>query len=177
MSEKFLLPCECGQSVVVERRQAGSIVNCVCGRPLEAPTIRGFEKLARADEEQEQLPPIWGLRQGLVFLGLFIALPAFAFAIFLYTQLPTLNESNITQYINQISPVESWALWRLYSDGMPKNPSPDTLAAIRGIQSLWLKINLALIAGVIGLAISASGFLVRSTATPARKPDQRSRKK
>lgn len=170
MSQKHLLPCECGKSVEVERRQAGTTVTCVCGRPLEVPTIRGFEKLAPASTvEEEVLPPLWGLRQGLVFLGLMLALPAFTFAIYLYNQIPTLNENNIEQYVNQLTPVESWMLWRMYAEGMPKTPSPDTAAALRGIQSLWMKINLALLLGVVGLAISASGFFVKPAGSAAGK--------
>jgi hypothetical protein len=163
MSEKYLLPCTCGQNVVVEQRQAGTTVRCMCGKSLEVPTIRGLEALAHADEVEKDLPPLWGIRQGLIFLGLVIALPAFAFAIFVYTRLPTLNETNVEQAIMALSPTQSWLLWKAYADGMPKTPAIESVAVIRGIQVLRRWIMLGLIVGVIGLLVSAGGFLVKPT--------------
>lgn len=179
MSEKYLLPCVCGQMIPVEQRQAGTTVTCTCGKILEVPTIRGFAKLSQVGETKEDLPPIWGLRQGLVFLGLVIALPAFAFAIFLYSQLPTLNENNIEHFVKQLSPVESWALWRVYSEGMPKAPTPDTQAVIRSIQATHRQIYGGLILGVIGLLVSAWGFfLVKRPGAPDQQAQRKpSRKK
>ena len=158
MSDKFLLPCSCGQAVVVEARQAGATVNCGCGKSLEVPTIRELARLQRVEGVEEVLPPLWTLRQGMIFLGLAIALPAFAFTIYLYTQLPTLQESSIDEHVKQLSPIESWALWRVYSEGMPKAASPQTKAVIAGIHSLQRWINVGLIVGVAGLLLSAGAL-------------------
>jgi hypothetical protein len=175
MSEKFQLPCECGQNVIVERRQAGTSVACVCGKSLEVPTIRGFSSLARIEQAEEELPPIWGLWQGLVFLGLMIALPAFAFSAFTYRQIPTLNETVVYEDTMRFSPAETWMLWRMYEPGMPKNPSIHSVAAVRGIQSMRLRINIGLIIGIVGLLVSAGGLVVRSQTAKAQRRSRASR--
>jgi hypothetical protein len=175
MSEKFLLPCECGQKVVVERKQAGTTVTCVCGKSLEVPTIRGFAELVRHDVAEEDLPPIWGLWQGLVFLGLMIALPAIAFSLFIYRQAPTLNETALYEHTMQFSPFETWQLWQMYEPGMPKSPSIHSVSVVRGMQSMRLKVNIALIVVAIGLIVSASGLVVRARSRNPKKPVRVSR--
>ena len=167
MSEKYLLPCTCGKSAVVERRQAGTTVSCECGKPLEVPTIRGFSALSLAERQEPEPPPLWGLWQGLVFLGLMIALPAFAFSLYEYRQIPTLNETLVEEMTMRLQPADSWYMWKVYEQGMPKNPSIESVAVIRGIKTLKLWINIALVIGVGGLLLSAAGLVVRSTAKKA----------
>jgi hypothetical protein len=164
MSERFLIPCECGKSVVVERRQAGTSVPCECGKSLEVPTIRGFAKLAPAPGQQEPPPPIWGLRQGLVFLGLVIAVPALVFAGYIYLNLPKLTEHYqlLEQEIEKLPPQHTWAIWRLYEEGLPKTPTPSSLAVQLGYGRLTRSMNIALGIGCLGLLIAAAGFLVTS---------------
>jgi hypothetical protein len=169
MSDKYLLPCNCGQTVVIEPRQAGSMVTCVCGKSLEAPTIRAMTHLSRAEVEEE-LPPLWTLRHGLIFLGLAIAIPAFVFASYLYYQIPTLQDSDYEEYIMQFTPAQSWALWQIYSHGMPKSPSPETRAMIEGIQSLHRWITLGVAIGIAGLFISASAFLIPKQGSEHQRP-------
>lgn len=163
MSERFLLPCECGQSVVVERRQAGTSVSCRCGKSLDVPTIRGFAKLTpAAEQEQQPLPPIWGLRQGLIFLGLVTAIPAFVFAGFLYFSLPKLTQHYdlLEQEIEQLPPQHTWAIWKMYEQGMPKGPTPTSVAVRFGFARLSRNIVIAMIVGGLGLLIAAAGLLV-----------------
>jgi len=167
MSQKFLLPCSCGEHVVVEPRQAGTQVTCTCGKPLEVPTIRGITKLAPASDQSEVEPPIWGLWQGLVFLGLMIALPALAFGYYQYRQIPTLNETMVKEHTMHMEPAQTWYLWKVYEQGMPKVPSVESAAIIRGIQTMRMWINIALGVAACGLLISAAGLMVRWTRPPA----------
>jgi hypothetical protein len=173
MSEKYLLPCSCGQKVSVERRQAGSSVICSCGKELEIPTIRNFAHLEKVESETESLPPLWGLRQGLVFLGLVIALPALAYAGYVYSQLNTL-ETDFLQIVGQstmdFTPAQSVMLWNMYKDGMPKAPTPYSARIVEAIQSLKRTIGIAGVIAIVGLLIAASGFLVKSA--PAGKRPQ-----
>jgi hypothetical protein len=66
---KYLLPCPfCGTTIPVESGQAGQILHCTCGKPLEVPTIRGLQKLTPVADEK--LPAVaWTRRKGLLFLG------------------------------------------------------------------------------------------------------------
>jgi hypothetical protein len=167
MSEKYLLPCECGKSVAVERPQAGTQVTCVCGRSLEVPTIRGFAKLERAEVRTESLPPIWGLKQGLIFLGLVIAVPAFVYGAYLYPKMHTLSDEVVKHsaaYFDRLTPLDSYLVWKQYSEGMPKNPSIQTQAVHRGIQALQTHIKVSVIVGILGLLIAASALFVKKPA-------------
>jgi hypothetical protein len=171
MSERFLLPCECGQAIVVERPQAGTSVTCTCGKSLEVPTIRGFAKLAPASDQVEaSLPPIWGLRQGLVFLGLVIAVPAFVFTGFIYLNLPKLTEHYqlLEREIEQLPPQHTWAVWKMFEQGLPKAPTPSSLAVQLGYSRLHRNMNIAIGIGVLGILIAAAGLLVRPKPTPKR---------
>ncbi len=169
MSHQYHMPCACGRHVVVENRKAGTRVVCACGNSLEVPTIRAIAQLARADQVEEVLPPVWTLRQGIIFLGLAIALPASAFTIYLYLQLPTLQESTVQGVIQQYSPAQSWALWQIYLQGMPKAASPETKAVIEGIHALQRWIHLGLVVAILGLLVSASAFFVGK---PKHAPNQ-----
>lgn len=161
MSDQFLLDCPCGKQVQVTRSQAGSRVECACGKSLEVPPLRKLVHLPPVDNIVAAEGPIWNLNRGLIFLGAVIALPALAFCAFLYYSLPQLSESNIERYVNEISPVESWVLWRFYEDGMPKQPSPHTQAMLKGIDDTWRHIKLALIVAAIGVAIAACGLFLK----------------
>jgi hypothetical protein len=161
MSDKFLLTCSCGQVVPVTRSQAGSRVECSCGQPLEVPPLRKLVHLPPAKVTATAEGPIWNLNRGLVFLGAVIALPALAFAGYLYYGLPQLSESNIVEYVDRISPAESWVLWRYYADGIPREATPHTQAMLKGIDDIWRKINLALILAAGGFIVAACGLLIR----------------
>lgn len=168
MSERFLLPCECGKSVEVERRQAGTSVSCSCGKSLEVPTIRGFARLVPvADQETSTPPPIWGPRQGLIFLGLVIAIPAMVFAGYLYFNLPKLAEhyQYLEQEIEHLPPQHTWAIWRMYENGMPKGPTPTSLAVRFGFARLTRNINIAVGIAVLGVLITAAGLLFTGKST------------
>jgi hypothetical protein len=175
MSEKYLLPCSCGLKVSVERRQAGSVAHCSCGKAIEIPTIRGFVHLEKVESEKEILPPLWGLRQGLVFLGLVIALPVLAYAAYIYSQLNTLEKdflAMVEESTMEVSPAQSVMLWNMYKDGMPKAPTPHSLAIVNAIQSLKRKVGIAAVVGIVGLLVAASGFLVKSASAGNRSKPQ-----
>ena len=76
MTARYLLPCACGQKVVVEPRQAGGQVRCTCGRSLEVPTMLKMAKLQRAEPWPETQRPTsrWGWHQSIILLGIAILL-------------------------------------------------------------------------------------------------------
>lgn len=48
MSKQYLLPCRCGNEVIVDSTQAGETVACSCGEQLLVPTLRGLRGLKPA---------------------------------------------------------------------------------------------------------------------------------
>jgi hypothetical protein len=65
----YLLACKtCGNEIPVSTGQAGQTLQCRCGTPVEIPSIREMRELPVA-EETSSGGPVWGLRQGLFFLG------------------------------------------------------------------------------------------------------------
>jgi len=65
---KFYLPCECGESVVIEPRQAGQTASCECGASLAIPKFRDISKLKPVEETQQQAAR-WSPLQGAMFAG------------------------------------------------------------------------------------------------------------
>ena len=85
---KYLLPCTCGESIVVEVSQAGQRIPCKCGKTLEVPTMRAIRELAPAMEENakaavKQRPAqTWSQTQGTVFgIGALLAVAGVAAAM------------------------------------------------------------------------------------------------
>ena len=73
MASDYLLPCTCGRTHRVSSRQAGDTVACACGASLEVPTMRELSRLEPAATGTPVRQKVWGLRQGLMFLGSVIA--------------------------------------------------------------------------------------------------------
>ena len=84
MSKQYLLPCSCGNQIVVEPTQAGETLSCSCGQQLVAPTLRQMRTLAPAQPTSAQRPSraahpaprgrFRGLGFGISFLVLILAL-------------------------------------------------------------------------------------------------------
>ena len=86
MSVRYRLPCKCGQTVLVERSQAGLSVNCSCGTQLEVPTIRGLAQLELVQSAPDKLG--WTAQYGLLLIGALIAVVAGSAAAWRVTRLP-----------------------------------------------------------------------------------------
>ena len=46
---RYLLPCSCGQSIVIDTIQAGQEVRCSCGQSQLVPTLREIRQLPEAE--------------------------------------------------------------------------------------------------------------------------------
>jgi len=75
MSQQYLLPCSCGQTVRVVTAQAGGQVTCGCGKALPVPTLRGLRELQPAPPlANKNTSPGWSPAHGLIFSsGLVVA--------------------------------------------------------------------------------------------------------
>jgi hypothetical protein len=74
MSQLYLLPCSCGQSMRVATAQAGGEVVCSCGKRLHVPTMRGIRELQLAPPEKAaKHAPGWSRIHGVLFAAGLIA--------------------------------------------------------------------------------------------------------
>lgn len=78
VSNLYLLPCSCGKTSPVEVSQAGDSVRCECGQTLQVPALRSLRELEPAGQ-QTAVAHDWGFRQGVLTLGVLIAV-SFALA-------------------------------------------------------------------------------------------------
>jgi hypothetical protein len=80
---QYLLPCACGQTVRVEAAQAGGRIDCVCGKELIVPTLRGLKALEPAPVDQTAARRAagrqWSRLQGWMFsVGVMLAVLSLA---------------------------------------------------------------------------------------------------
>lgn len=92
MSQQYLLPCTCGQTVRVGNAQAGGQVLCACGKSLDVPTLRGLRQLEWAPAEVTKKTALrWSPAHGATFaLALSLAVAGAATAayhLFYYSML------------------------------------------------------------------------------------------
>jgi hypothetical protein len=115
---KYLLVCpSCGATTPVGVGQAGQSVECVCGKALDVPSIRGLQKLATVVDEQPTARA-WSRRQGLAFLGCAIAGLAIigAACVMLFRPAPVdarefsvpVDTAAISKEVNAYSPAEGF---------------------------------------------------------------------
>ena len=173
MSEQFLLPCSCGQTTLVAARQAGETIGCVCGRSLEVPTIRGLRALERVGED-ETLPPLWTLRQGIWFLGIVFTLASLAFTGYVYWNMPRLDPTAVRAGFDQLSPGDTLQMWRMLRPELRDEPTPIVRAFHYAIANTWQWIYVGLVCALIGVGIFIGGFFVPTPrgSSQQRAPDR-----
>ena len=166
MARDYLLPCTCGRTHRISSRQAGSTLTCSCGANLEVPTMREMGRLEPAAATTAVRHKPWGLRQGLMFLGLVIAGVGFvAGCYFSLIVMPSPQETDVPQgWIDALAPAQAWQIWGDFRHGMPRGKPDPLLAhligqrdqAERGVHFAWTVIAL-------GGMMAAGGFLVPRT--------------
>ncbi len=167
MGTRYWLPCDCGQRVAVEGKQAGLTVTCACGRSLGVPTIRGLSQLESIGEPSAPARRSWGPRQGMILLGSVIALPCLLMATagFFYTPpehpITYVDREGIRKQIDGMSPADLITMWEGAQNDFDTAAAPqlqqyaDWVANFRA----W---TWAYVAGTaVGLAICVGGLLTR----------------
>lgn len=124
MKTSYLLPCQCGKKIEVDANQSGLAVRCQCGVEHAVPTLRGLSSLERVAAPTVAAAPTtrsgWGLRQGLVFLGLVVIAGSLLGWFALWYTLPepmTLKENYQEinrEYIGNLTPETLIAEWDRY---------------------------------------------------------------
>ena len=90
VSVQYLLPCPCGQQIVIEPRQAGEMVRCVCGASVQVPTLLEITSLEPAPSASvvEPVQSTWGLKQQLRLLGIMLLLVSCVGVVLLHVGRP-----------------------------------------------------------------------------------------
>lgn len=137
----FALPCPCGNSVSVQRSQAGSTVTCLqCGKTLDVPTIRGLQALPVIEEKEGDAkssiarPSQWNPIRGVIAviciaIAVYTLWPAAEWGWFRYnsdysfTLEDELREGE--KIVQALTPVQAWDTWQHYQESglLTRNPS------------------------------------------------------
>ncbi len=165
MSQKYLLPCRCGQSVVIEPRQAGETVVCCCGTSLPIPTMLGITALEPADAEPPTDTadgPAWGAQQKLVMVGSILATVAAIIAIILWSfgrpiaAADVMDPARLLLVTQTFQPAQTWFYWNQAKQGLDRRADQQYTAALLQFH-IWESI--AGIVFLIGAALIVSGVM------------------
>ncbi|HEY1601064.1 MAG TPA: hypothetical protein VGG64_15785 [Pirellulales bacterium] len=182
MKTEYLLPCACGETIVVDRSQAGLTARCRCGADIAIPTLRGLEQLQRYTPTDEKTPSVWGPRQATFFLGGLIAGLALVAMVGLWLTRPVFpqdkvasimaNEEKSVANIEQLSLLETFELWEREKNGGDTSPSPERIALFAKFQQEVItyvpRMTLAMAAAVVGVLILGVALLLPKTPKPRR---------
>jgi hypothetical protein len=158
---KYLLPCECGEKIPIEPRQAGETILCVCGTTMRAPAMLDMTKLevAIAEESRPLAPTAWGVRHGLVLAGLAVAASAIALLIVIVAKRPEPPDppptpEQIREEVGQWSPLESWKRFRAAkATGLDPAPRKDVSEYAEQVTRYKMRLAAAAIAILLGMAL------------------------
>jgi hypothetical protein len=116
LSTKYLLPCSCGLEIAVEPAQAGQKVHCICGSQVQVPTMREITRLERFEAEPavSSAKTLWGLRHGLLVLGVLMLVAALAGAAHAFRQRPK------PPVLDALSLQQTWMLWQELRQGVDR---------------------------------------------------------
>ncbi len=124
MSANYLLPCRCGQRLVVEPRRAGETIICSCGASLQIPTMLEMARLEPAPVESVASPADsgWSWRQRMLLVGIvLVSVAIFAgFLVFISQPIPPINQidpEQIQENAKRLSPVRTWEIWQAMKQG------------------------------------------------------------
>ncbi len=122
MRVKYLLPCQCGNQIPVDTRQAGQEVRCECGTTLEVPTMKGVTALDRDEVQQEgdklhqpEMSGGWGVPQGVAVMGGMLMLLGSVLFIFHYWNAPPRDPPDSD--LSELTPYESFYYWQQLRKG------------------------------------------------------------
>jgi len=176
MSQKFAVPCPCGDSVLVDVRQAGDQVQCSkCQQTIEVPPLRELKQL----EPVAVSEPVsvagsdtsWsGLPGALFALGLLSLVIASAAGYYTYATrsrmvewaTPPQEKIQFELDIQDISLVDSWETWKDFNKiQLSRRPQPVHVMAQSRVTELnnWLRFFGGL--ATVGLVSMIVSFLVR----------------
>lgn len=177
---RYLLSCECGESVPVETGHAGGQVDCICGRTLDVPPLRVLRHLPTEATTSpaaaaKRAGSTWGAGQGIATICLLAAVAFGCAAAWSRWGEPTLPEFNPTTHIGQmnrnidaLTPVQAWQWWvEVYKPlaevgfAEMKHPYENAIRADIDRRRFFQKVTLIL-AGVFGAIGLTAAFWPRA---------------
>lgn len=171
--KKYFLACTCGQQAEVDSSQAGLTIKCPCGADLEVPTMRGLAQLPVVEAQPASTAaetPAWGPGQGLMFLGIVIALCGL---IALGLVLPTRPQWKVPmeQIAVQVEgmPVEHlWAHWQELRKGLTSGDDPIRQQFEAEWATYRRRLTMAIIPLALGVLMAIGGFLLKGSQRAVR---------
>ena len=166
MTAKYLLPCPCGQQIVIEPRQAGETVPCSCGASLLIPTWLAMTDLEPATSEPAPAlsQSTWGLKHRLRLLGAVFVLIGLVGGIWLYLEWRTLAQRRLVdpeqlrQTAQKLLPSQTWDIWQTMKQGLDRRTDQQYAAAVSEfhvkqgfVAALALLGIFLIVAGTIGV--------------------------
>jgi hypothetical protein len=160
VSAKYLLPCECGQHVTVESRQAGESIVCACGKPLSVPTVLQMRTLELAPEslaDAQRTTRVWGGGDRMLLMGTVLLLVVVVSGVWLVMNRPispyeAIGHERIRDYWQSLSPWQSWEVWEGLKKGIDPRQDPWYEARVRNFY--------VVLVATIALAAVGAGLLV-----------------
>jgi hypothetical protein len=161
VSVKYLLPCRCGQQVVVEPREAGETTVCSCGQSLAIPTFLEMSALERASEETAPAASgsSWGWAQRIVLLGAILLLAAVAISVLAYKTRPiapidVFDPEAVQRGIGNWPPGQTWLMWEnLKQVGLIQRSNPKYEARVALFRVELAAIVVLTLAGIALLGV------------------------
>lgn len=121
MSQQYLLPCPCGQTIPIEISQAGRSVTCAsCGESIEVPTMREIRQLEPVELPADEAPSgEWTTLRNSLFAGGFaITTIALIFtAICLYKYVTLSKQQQVNENVDSWDVFYTSVYWDRYIEG------------------------------------------------------------
>ena len=167
MSPTYLLPCSCGQKIIVDTSLAGDLVTCeACGQTVEVPTLLRLKQLEPAVPEQARpARRAWGAKQKVLVVGLLVTAIGVGLTTWciLTWPLPPVDmvpKDHIPETVAKMSPIETVSHWRILQRGVDA-PFPDDIAYLKSrtrhqffLAGCLLILVAGLVVDVVALALS-----------------------
>jgi hypothetical protein len=164
VTAKYLLPCDCGRQIVVEKRQAGQTMLCSCGASLSAPTLLDMTGLEPAAPEPviEPAPSTWGSQQRLRMLGILLVLAALAGGVWLFFERPrsrfdVIDPERIRETCQSFTPSHTWDVWERMKKGLDRRTDLQYAAAVERFHVWQAAVAAIALAGAAMIAIGTVG--------------------
>jgi hypothetical protein len=169
MSQQFLLPCSCGQKLVVSPAQAGGQVGCGCGKSLAVPTLRGLRELEIAPAGSPgKTKAGWSSVHGAVFAAGLVLAAAGVFLLAIHgLQYGQIMGFKLTQdytpavvsaemaRIDALTPLQAFEEWHENAEhGLGEQEAPPWLQYQKLADRNLSRMKLGAVALVAGLVLS-----------------------
>jgi len=184
---QFLLPCDCGAKIPVNRSQAGMTLPCPqCGKSIDVPTIRKLSTFASVPtaKKETKAGKSWKFLRPVAALGLLVGLIGLAYGgSVAYERYITISQvtqggmdlnkteeefiAGVRQNALKSAPSDTWDYWNIMiTDGLSDPSPPDLFRVKRYLASRLPTMFVSLITGSVGVLIFAiSSFLMQAQKT------------